>query len=68
MNRLAYTVPEAAAEVGVSPALIHKALRATDPTQFPPPLRSKRLGRGEKAKHLIPGDELARWFASFPDA
>jgi hypothetical protein len=66
--KTAYSIPEAAAETSVSEAIIRRALKATDPKAFPPPLRAKRLGNGSSAKQLIAGDELARWFASFPDA
>lgn len=68
MTKLAYSIPDAAAECSVSEAVVRRALKATDPQGFPPPLRAKRVGNGKSAKHLIGDVELRRWFSSFPDA
>lgn len=63
-GKVAYTVDEAADATSLSVSTVRRALRSTDPSAFPPPLRAKRAG----TKQLIEADELRRWVASFPDA
>lgn len=58
----------AARLTGVSVSQLRRAIKATDPTAFPPPLRAKRAGSGPSAKHLIRVVDLESWIASFPDA
>ncbi len=65
---LALSIAAAAKAVGQSPDTIKRAIRATDPDTFPPPLRAKRAGRAANAAYLIPVTELERWVASLPDA
>ena len=64
-DRVAYSVESAAEAVEVSKASIYKALVATDPNAWPPPLAAKRDGRG---RYRIAADELRRWFDSWKDA
>lgn len=66
--KVAYTVTEAASAAGVSEAVIRRALHATDPAAWPPPLRSKRIGHATNAPHLIPADWLRAWIDAFPEA
>ena len=65
---LAYTIDQAATAVGVSRQTIQRAIQATDPRSFPPPLRAKRAGTSSKARYLIPADALADWVNSLPEA
>jgi hypothetical protein len=62
--RLAYSVAEAAEAVSMSIDTIRRAMKATDPAAFPPPLRAKRTPK----KTLILAQELDRWVDSLPDA
>lgn len=68
MTQLAYSITQAAATAGQSVDTIKRALRATDPRTFPPPLRAKRAGTAANSKHLILATDLQRWLDSFPDA
>jgi predicted DNA-binding transcriptional regulator AlpA len=61
---LAYKLKDAAEAVGQSQATLRRAIHATDPTAFPPPLRAKSTSRG----FLILATELDRWLGSLPDA
>lgn len=61
--RLAYGVFEAAEATGLPVSTIRRALRATDPKAFPPPLAGKRAGN----KLLVEVDELRRWVQSLPE-
>lgn len=58
----------AARLTGVSVSQLRRAIKATDPTAFPPPLRAKRAGSGPSAKHLIRVVDLEAWISLFPDA
>ena len=53
VDPVAYTIDQAAAAVGMSRQTIKRAIQATDPRTFPPPLRAKRAGTSPKAKYLI---------------
>lgn len=66
--QLAYTVSEAADVTRMSQDTIRKAIRATNPRNFPPPLRAKRVGTGPRAKHLILAADLMSWLSTLPDA
>lgn len=68
VDQVAYTVNHAAKAVDQSPVTIRRAIHSTDPNAFPPPLRAKRAGTGDKAPYLIPRDALIAWVASLPDA
>ncbi len=68
MSKLAYSISEAAESSGQSMDTIKRALRATDPKVFPPPLRAKRAGAATNSKRLILATELQRWLDSLPDA
>lgn len=63
-----FNISEAAAAYGVSDSTIRRALRATDPNLFPPPLKGKRKGKGEKAEITFHVTELDAWHESWPDA
>jgi excisionase family DNA binding protein len=56
----AYTITEAAAIKRVSPDLIRRAIRATEP----PFLCAKKVGKG----YRIRASALDDWFESLPDA
>jgi len=64
MTQLAYTLPEAAQAVRRSEATLRRAIHATDPNAYPPPLRAKKDARG----YLIPATELQAWLDSLEDA
>lgn len=68
MNALAYGITDAAEAAGVSETLIRRALKATDPRAFPPPLRAKRVGNAHSAKQIILASELTKWLDRFPDS
>ncbi|MDM8086316.1 hypothetical protein QUV83_16195 [Cellulomonas cellasea] len=56
---------DAAAETPYDEKTLRKAIRATDPTVFPPPLRAKTGSRGE---YLITDTALREWIDSLADA
>jgi predicted DNA-binding transcriptional regulator AlpA len=64
-ERLALTVKEAASLTPFSEDTLDKAIRATDPTRFPPPLKAKRDSRGRR---IILRRDLQAWLESLPDA
>ena len=66
--KIAYKIPEAAEVVSVSTATIRRAIKATDPTAFPPPLRAKNIGSDERPDYRILHHALEAWAASFKDA
>ena len=68
MSKLAYTIPEAADEVSVSVATIRRAINATDPAAFPPPLQAKNMGTPSKPSYRIKHTVLEAWFDSLQDA
>lgn len=60
VQRISYNAVEAAAAAGVSVQTIRKALRATDPASYPPPLRSR--GRhGVGGRWAIDPADLTDW-------
>lgn len=65
---LAVGIADAAAMTGVSQNTIRRAVKATDPAAFPPPLRARKVGSGPSAKHLIRVVDLEAWVDAFPDA
>jgi hypothetical protein len=71
-GKLAYTIDEAAEAVSVSVATIRRAIKATDPKAFPPPLKAKRLAakssEKESGAYRIPHAELTAWVESLQDA
>lgn len=68
VTTVALPLAEAAAAVGLSVDTLKRAIHATDPTGFPPPLRAKRAGNASNAGYLVLVSELERWVNSFPDA
>ena len=56
-EKLAYTIKEASAALGVSKATIYRTLANGE-------LHAKKLG----SRTLIPADSLRQWIASFPGA
>lgn len=65
MTKILLTVTEAAELVPWSVDVIRRAIRATDPAAFPPPLKAKRGPRGQ---HVIRPADLESWAESLPDA
>ena len=68
MNTVAVDLAKAAAMTGVSQNTIRRAVKATDPNSFPPPLRARKVGNGPSAKLIFTTGDLAAWVESFPDA
>ena len=64
-ERLALTVKEAAELTPFSPDTLERAIKATDPTVFPPPLPAKRDSRGRR---IVLTRDLAAWLDALPDA
>ena len=60
---LLLTIPQAATAAGVSADTIRRAIKATDPAEFPPPLPAKLLGK----RYGIRAIDLERWVNSLPD-
>ena len=67
-SKLLYTIPEAAEQVSVSVATIRRAIKATDPGAFPPPLRAKNIGSDERPNYRIQHSVLEVWGDSLKDA
>lgn len=65
MTRVLLTVAEAAEVSNTSADTLRKAIRATEPNAFPPPLRAKR---GAKGRYLILPADLQEWAESLEDA
>lgn len=63
-----YGIRDAATAYSVSESTIRRAIKATDPESFPPPLRAKRKGKGEKAEVVIHAEWLDAWVESWPEA
>lgn len=68
MSRILYTIPEAAEQVSVSVATIRRAIKATDPNAFPPPLRAKRVSGEKRAVYGVEHAALMAWVDSLKDA
>lgn len=69
MTRIAYDIKQAAEQVSVSVDTIRRAIRATDPNAYPPPLPAKRMGSSDrKPSYRISHPALMAWFNSLPDA
>lgn len=63
-----YRLKAASEATGISVDILRKAIHATDPESFPPPLRAKRIGTEAKFVYAIPAHELTRWVNQLPDA
>lgn len=63
--KAAYTLEELAEVTPWSVSTFRRALKATNPREFPPPLTAKRDSKGKQA---ILHTELQRWLESLPDA
>lgn len=69
MTRIAYKIPAAAEQVSVSEATIRRAIHATDPAAYPPPLKAKRAGEdGKRAEYRVLHSDLVEWAESLEDA
>ena len=68
MSKIAYTLPEAAEQVGVSVDTIRRAIRQTKPNVYPPALRAKNAGTDRKPSYRILHAELLAWAESLQDA
>lgn len=64
-ERFALTVREAADLTPFSADTLERAIKATDPASFPPPLRAKRDSRGRR---IVLARDLSAWLDSLPDA
>ena len=64
----AYTLEQAAAAAAFSVDTMRKAIKATDPQAFPPPLRAKRGGTEKKPSYRVLASDLDAWLDSLPDA
>lgn len=65
MNRIALPLKDAAVAVGFSIDTLKRAIRATDPAAFPPPLKAKRDSKGRLSVKV---SDLEAWFDSLEDA
>lgn len=68
MTKLLYTLPEAAEQVSVSEKTLRRAIAATDPNAFPPPLNAKRIGGEKRPSYRITHEALVAWADSLADA
>ena len=68
MSKLAYTLTEAAEQVSVSVQTLRRAIAATDPNSYPPPLRAKNAGSEKKPSYRISHTNLTAWYDSLKDA
>jgi hypothetical protein len=68
MSRLLYRLDEAAEQVSVSVQTLRRAINATDPDAYPPPLKAKNAGSDRKPSYRIPHDALVAWAESLKDA
>lgn len=59
------SLEEAASETPFSVKTLRRAVRATQPDEFPPPLRAKAASRGA---YVIRDVDLREWIDSLPDA
>ena len=66
--KIAYKLAEAADMVGVSEDTIRRAIRATKPGVYPPPLRAKNFGTDKKPSYRILHDVLMDWASAMKDA
>ncbi|WP_152185098.1 hypothetical protein [Segeticoccus rhizosphaerae] len=63
-DRILYDIKTAAVAVSQSEDTIRRAIKATKPDAFPPPLQAKRTGK----KYLITHTALTAWAESLADA
>jgi hypothetical protein len=68
MTRIAYDIKQAAEQVSVSVDTIRRAIRATDPGAYPPPLKAKQTGSDKKPAYRILHADLEAWASSLKDA
>lgn len=66
--KLAHSLAEAADLTPFSVSTLRRAIAATDPESFPPPLKAKRGGTEKKPTFVILAADLAAWLDSLPDA
>ena len=66
--KIAYTLTEAAAQVSVSVDTLRRAIKATDPAAYPPPLPAKNAGSDRKPSYRITHAALTAWLDSLADA
>lgn len=66
--KAAMSLREAADETPFSPRTLERAIQATDPNSFPPPLRARKAGTARNAKIIILAEDLRAWLRSLPDA
>lgn len=66
--KLLYTLAEAAEQVSVSQKTLRRAIAATDPNSYPPPLAAKNAGSDRKPSYRISHTALEAWANSLQDA
>lgn len=66
--RILYDLDTAAEMVSQSVKTLRRAIQATDPAAFPPPLKAKRQGKAKNAAYGITHTALMEWADSLPDA
>jgi hypothetical protein len=59
------SLAEVAAQTPWSVDTIRKAVRATDPSTFPPPLKAKR---GSKGQYVVRAEDFKAWIDQLDDA
>ncbi|GGL27443.1 hypothetical protein H9L10_03705 [Phycicoccus endophyticus] len=59
------SLQDVAAQTPWSVDTIRRAVRATDPDSFPPPLKAKR---GPKGSYVIREQDFREWIDGLPDA
>lgn len=67
-SRILYDLDTAAEMVSQSVKTLRRAIQATDPASFPPPLKAKRQGKAKNAAYGITHAALTEWAESLPDA
>ena len=68
MSKVAYKIPEAAEQVGVSEKTIRRAIKATDYDGTVRPLEAVNIGTDAKPLYRITHEALMAWIASYPAA
>lgn len=66
--KLLYTLAEAAEQVSVSVKTLRRAIAATDPNAYPPPLAAKNAGSDKKPSYRVHHTALEAWADSLKDA
>jgi len=68
VGKRALTLREAAENYSVSVDTLRKAIKATDPNAYPPPLTARRHGTASNSKTTVLVSEMDRWHESITQA